>query len=305
MTRKTVDFKWLADALAARPQTPELERNGLKVAHSIVKAGDATPVISMRNALLQGQRPTSVRFEHDFVIRTLSQDDHGVWMTDSPQEVWQMRDALSATGDFSVLVGGMGLGVYPHLAARESDWVTVVEINGGIVDLVGPYIDRNIDTVVADLFDYLENLRRGRHDFALFDIWQATGESTWKEYIVPLRRASRGKIPLVMCWCEEEMIGQLRNALCNAATADETISFDGYNSYYEVFRRVAQSTGAAAPSWGRGNNAPDRFLKTIEAATQPAFKRLFNLYVKPGTDAWERKFGSLWDELVGPREVAA
>ena len=308
---KQVDPKLLSHLLDLRPATPEGESGPIRIEHEVKPPGSRVVIVSMRNAILQGIRATETTFDAPFTIRHLTERHVGEWMTDSPQEVWQMATAYNAARG-NVLCGGVGLGVLPHLlwhapgVRANGGRVVAVDRSVDICNLVSPYI--NAACQVADIFYYLKhNCRPGRFDFAVFDTWQMTSESTWWMHVVPLRRLARGKIKQVMCWAEDEMHGQLRMSLPPKATMSDDIKIinepKAVFAYQEVFRRACRAAGIR-PTWGRedmGGNT-DSFLMAHNAAL--ADKRIANLlhtYLNlVGTDAWERKFGELWDSLVVP-----
>ena len=292
MKTKSVNVKLLAKLLANLPQVPDGKSGKMSVSHRTVKAGEPVVVVSWRNGLFMGQQPTKFRFSHPITIRSLVEKDRGVWMTDQPQEIWQMRDAVSkARGN--VLIGGLGLGAISHLIptmGTNVDSVTTVERSQDIANIVAPYIAKQT-LIVADLFEYLKNTDR-KFDFAFFDIWQGTGETDWAEYIVPIRRLCRRKIPQrsVLCWNENEMKGQLLGSLLRNAHLDRPAWY-----CHEPLRLVAQSRGITKPVDFR-DIEPIQFFEI--GRNNGRLLHLVKAYLSPGTDRWERLFGDSWDAIT-------
>lgn len=301
-----VDLNILTEMMEALPQTPEGTSGNFSVTHTHIPAGKPMPIISMRNAILMNQQPTNLVLTHPHTIRYLREGE-GVWMSDTPQEVYQMRDVIRQAHGH-VLIGGLGLGVIHHLVGKlckAVKTITTVECERDVLELIRPHvINPKVDKAIirGDLFQFLENLKedKTKYDFAFFDIWAGPGEYIWVEYVVPLRRLCRRQIPQgqILCWNEDEMKGQLRDALRRAAYMDRTTV-----RYYEPLRIFAQNCmishqkfqheglfAAKSPQqlenyWNAGNN-------------NKGLSFLIERYLKPGTDTWERDFGQLWDQHV-------
>lgn len=307
MARKNVNQKQLAYLLSRRPEHPVGGWGDVHIEHEVVPAGSPITVVSMRNAIFMGSRPASIKFDSPFTIRHLVSKEYGKWMSDSPQEVWQMIELLRKMHG-RVLVGGLGLGVFPHLLCtanvRYADVhsVSVVERSKDVQNLITPHIDPLMFHYNYDLFDYLKNyFDRDQYDSAFFDIWQATGEMAWAEYIVPLRRLCRGKIKQrdILCWNEEEMTGQLRRGLPHYAVVDEQSIGTGGMPYMECFRTVCRETGVK-PTITREhfqNALLGVFELQHESEKHPVINRLLQTYLEPGTSRWEKVFGETWDKL--------
>ena len=218
------------EALSARvlrlldrmPAIPPGKNGDVEVKVSSIKACTPVDIVSMRNAILMGKPPLRVRFQNGININLLTYQG-GTWMSTYPCELWQMDDAAQVLYG-RVLFGGLGLGVAPMFASysRRVKEMVIVEKDQRIVDLVWPHLqfpehgtERCTDVACEtfDLYDYLKMIGGDAFDSAFFDIWQGTGEYTWKEHVVPLRRLARGKIKHVHCWLEAEMFGQLYTPL--------------------------------------------------------------------------------------------
>lgn len=293
-----VDFALLEQLLLRLPQVPEGTKGEYAVTHEHIPAGQSLPVVSMRNAFLMNQVPASIKFQHDWVVRRLKHND-GVWMSDLPQEVYQMREPL-AQAYGRVLIGGLGLGVVSHLMMQQQkvDWVTTCELQPDVIALVNPYISNRGVVICADLFEYVAE-HIGTFDYAFFDIWAGTGETTWKDYVVQLRRLCRNKINQrdVTCWNEEEMKGQLRDALRRAAhVVHPTVN------YYEPFRKYVQQRKIVRPVIDQESTVFREQLKTADGLQQwmelgvsnHRLQAAIEHYLAPGTDEWERDFAKAW-----------
>ena len=171
-----------------------------------------TPIISMREAITRNVRPAKVILKKPLVIHELCDKD-GVWMTDLPQELFQIEEALEViqpTG--RVLIGGLGLGIMALRCAQLGADVTVVEINSKVIKLCKEPFYRVVN---ADIFTYLELADRDGDppfDHYLMDTWRGTGEATWWSDVMPLRRLIRnihGAVPQIHCCAEEQMQGQV------------------------------------------------------------------------------------------------
>jgi hypothetical protein len=305
-----VDLNILTEMMEALPQTPEGTSGDFSIKHTHIPAGDSIPIISMRNALLMNQQPANLVLTHPHTIRYLKENDD-VWMSDTPQEVYQMRDVIRQAHGH-VLIGGLGLGVVHHLVGKlckDVRTVTTVECERDVLELVRPHvINPKVDKAIlrGDLFQFLENLKedKTKYDFAFFDIWAGTGEYTWVEYVVPLRRLCRRQIPQgqILCWNEDEMKGQLRDALRRAAYMDGAVV-----KYYEPLRVFAQNCMISHPKFSKEYMATMKTAHQMEnywntGADNKGLGFLIERYLKPGTDTWERDFGQLWDQHVTKRQ---
>lgn len=289
---KEVNNSQLLAYLNSIPRTPETKYRTVKVVHRIVPAGQHIPVVSMRNAIFMGQKPTNITFDRPYTIRELHHKRHGVWMTDAPQEVWQMREPLLKCYGH-VLVGGLGLGVFPWLLTKyygaPIKSITVIENDPNIIKVIAPYIKhKKIEVVQADLFKYVKQKDIMRYDSAFLDIWQGTGEITWEKFIVPLRRAIGTKIPTVLCWNEEEMLGQF-DYLARVAHLDRPTNGPG-----EVFRRYCQENGIIGP---KDTMTSEEYQATFFNAPDPKVATELQGFLRAvGMQVWEDRFGELWDE---------
>lgn len=202
---------------------PEGTRGDVTVKHLHHPAGTTLSTGTLRTAFM-GQPSSDITFDRPTVWHELSSGEHGVWMTDLPIEQRQM-DTLIHKSHGRVLVGGLGLGyVVVALAAKKLvREIVVVERSQDVIDLVWRSTanrmhrrDLKLKIVKADLFEFLTTQPRKPHpvfSWGLFDIWQADGETTFHEFIVPLRKLAYGVVGKLECWNEDIMRAQLLQGL--------------------------------------------------------------------------------------------
>ena len=250
---KKVDPDWLATAMRMRPATPEGTSGKISIVATLEPAGKSLTVVSFRNAIFMGQQATNMTFQEPLIYRALKSEKHGTWMTDSCQEVYQCRDAIEALPNgASLLVGGLGLGVYTELALRMANprRVVTVEREPDVIKLVAPFVgirDSRSEVEQEDIYKFAAKLGRGDFDFAMLDTWQSTGEYCWAHEVVPLRRLARPKIRTVWCWNEEEMWGQIEMAAFRKILQQrEEISH--CDLHMQVLRAAAERDGLIDPA---------------------------------------------------------
>lgn len=196
---------------------PERTIGKFSVKHRVVTG--KTPVVGTRQAYTRGITQLNAKLDEPLLIHELHEEEHGLWMTDLPEELNQIEEMLyNIKPQGEVLVGGLGLGI---VAKRLTEIVgiksvTVVEKSQAVLKLCanGAY-----NTVCADIQAFLEGnsaLHQNPFDFYLLDTWGSTNESTWWGTVMPLRRAIRnrwGSKPVVHCWAEDIMLGQVKRSL--------------------------------------------------------------------------------------------
>lgn len=203
---------------------PEGTSGKVTIRHLLKPAGTKLRSGTLRTAMF-GQKDKEITYPEPTRWHELSEDDHGVWMTDLPIEQKQM-DALIEKAHGRVLVGGLGVG-YAVVALAQKPRVksiTVVEHNADVIKLVWDATMATVakqakvpgrvtcEIVHADLFDYLKQ-RTAFFQWGLFDIWQSDGEHTFHTTVVPLRKLADGMVRQVECWNEDIMRGQLMQGL--------------------------------------------------------------------------------------------
>lgn len=295
-----VDSDWLGHRMIERPVTPPFEDNGVKLTIEKIDAHKPHRVISLRNALFMGQPPTTCSFDVPLWVRHLGYEG-GEWMADSAQEVWQMHEPLEGLREMdepSVLVGGLGLGVFSHLADCYSGAiVTTVERDARIIKWVAPHTTRRV--LHADIYEAARDIEPDEYDAAFLDTWQRTGEYAWIREVVPLRRLIGDKIPAerVWCWNEEEMTGQIRlsgpRAMCVPMQ-----SIPPSSVHWAVLRMKAEQVGIAPEIDYSG---PERMERVMQASAElwqdPVAHSLLEKFLShAGSPEWEAEFGQLWDD---------
>lgn len=252
---------------------------GLEVRHILVPAGESLEVIGTREYVLQkiyggtrhgggkkGVLPVSVVFPHDIVIHELLDED-GRWVADLPIEMRQHEEMVSILQPRrKVLVGGLGLGMAVHLIAA-SKYVTkidVVEKDERVCQLIADSLPTNIpvNVICDDIYDFLTKLGAWTYHSAFFDTWRGTGESTWWEEVMPLKRLIGYKFGAVrtMYWAEDQMISQVQSRLMSLAPEQK-------HWYYRM------------------DNLPMGQMEANEFVSYP------------GWEGWERKYGHLYGRV--------
>jgi hypothetical protein len=196
---------------------PEGTKGKAQVRHRIVEPGESLAIIGMRQAILRGITPVSARIKERMVVHELAHEDHGVWMTDLPEELNQIAELLQTVEPTGrVLIGGLGLGILAHAVSERwnvSD-VVVIEKDRDVIELCGRE-NHKTEIVESDIVEYLRTTNE-QFDYYLLDTWQGTNEGTWWSQVMPLRRIIRqrfGKKPVVHCWAEDIMQGQIFRSL--------------------------------------------------------------------------------------------
>jgi len=76
-----------------------------------------------------------------FPVRALLDPSGTLWMSDTPQERMMMyNNAMASRGH--ILIGGLGLAMYPQYAAARATRFTIVEQSRAVVDIVGPTLQQ-------------------------------------------------------------------------------------------------------------------------------------------------------------------
>jgi len=271
---------------------PEKKIGKYEIKHDVLKRGAEVTVVSLRNSLFYGIPSCKVNLPRERIIHKLCKQGHGILMTDSPQETFMMSQAVEkAHGD--ILVGGLGLGYYPSVIAKDMingknkkvKSITVVEIDEKVIKLVAPYLPKNIKVVHADLFKYLAS-GKAKFDFAYIDIWYPTGQMEWSEYIVPLRRLIHKKYGFkdVECWAETEMQGQIRMSVLNRPQMEKLMGRSDTDYKYD-------------PTLNAFYKARKTIISFPETKSEDIDTAVLNIFLyHVGTEKWEKLFK--WDEAL-------
>lgn len=211
MTRK-YEPEWYRSPI----DLPAAESGKVSIRHKTIPVGETVPLVGLRQALTRGIKPVAIKLTEPLRIHELGDSEHGLWMTDAPEELNQIGEMLNTVRPRGrVLVGGLGLGIVAQYCARNSmvTKLVTVERDPDVIALCGK---KAYHVVQADLFDYLRAESTRRFDYYLLDTWQATSEGEWWESVLPYRRAIRnrwGRGPIIHCWAEDIMQGQVAQTL--------------------------------------------------------------------------------------------
>lgn len=274
--------KILKEAPFRTPLNLEERQSGLwSIKAEELQIGVSVPLISRRTSFLTGAPILHIKLSNPLRVHKLMHDGDLI-TSDIPQEVYtQSLSFKKAHG--CVLVGGLGIGMAAVMIANMSDVeeVRVVELVPEVIKMMHGQLPKTkapISIVQADLFSYLKEWDCPDFDFAYFDIWSPTGEGSWNDYIVPLRRLIRkhhGNKP-VECWLESEMKGQMRSSFHAMLHPVEDTNPTGWINSFR-------------PLWV--------FSQAIQGITrQDEIDRLIDLYLnKIGSPKWEKTFP--WDQF--------
>jgi spermidine synthase len=299
----------VAQMIEYRPRTPEMVFKSesdemLTISQEIVAAGTKTTLVSLRNSLFTGLPPCGYFPDEDLIIRKLSSDRDGTWMTDSPQELLQMIDSINRCRGH-VLVGGLGLGVVAHLLIRCNslvNYVTVIEQNGALINVLTPYLAERIHVIHGDFYHFVDVQPLKNFDYVYADTWQGTGEFTWWNTIVPLRRklVQKGiRSSNIDCWAETEMTSQVSQALCSYVLfSAEALASSPVFKHYAVFRMGMDAIKYMPTKRKMSSELLDaeQVLANMENKTLRQHIRVYLQAV--GTEMWESMYGKYWDLLT-------
>lgn len=229
---------------------PERTHRKFSIRHRYTKLGERIPIIGARQALLRDQKTTVVIPKEPIKIHELVEDGHGVWMTDQPEELNQIEEMLCTVRPVGrVLVGGLGLGIVAK-RLTQIQWIDEVVVIERSRDVINLCKSAGYKTICSDITKYLLRCKKP-FDCYLLDTWAGTGEVTWWNTVLPLRRLIRnlwGPKPIIHCWAEDIMWGQIKPKL--------TGSYPPHWHYKDPFRKMNEKeadyflTGAGLPEWG-------------------------------------------------------
>lgn len=251
--QKVFDPHRIFTDLKSEVDIPEQRIGRFEIRHSIIKAGEKIPVVTMRNALFMHYKPLDIILPFDYTVTKLHQYyedskndmDKGTWMTTHPQEIFSSHMVHDAAfGD--VLIGGLGLGYSTQNIASKPDVksVTVVEIEKDVIQIVEPHLHRsNVEVVQDDLYKYLETTKK-KFDFCYFDIWASTGERELPK-VNKLRELAKrvlNKNGKIMCWMEDEMNGQVKFGEETKKLWENNMSATQKKKFYKMLKKGAVKT---------------------------------------------------------------
>jgi spermidine synthase len=116
-------------------------------------------------------------------IRGLITADGTLWMSDVPQERLMMfNNAKMSRGH--ILVGGLGLGLYPQYAMPHAESITVIEANSAIRNVVEPMVRIAADAHniplsihISDIHSALSQPPTTQYDTVFLDTWDTLDAS--------------------------------------------------------------------------------------------------------------------------------
>jgi len=139
--------------------------------------------------------------------KLIRENEREPMMSDTPAE---MRDHLEAVrmAKGHCLVAGLGLGMVAEamLRKKEVDYVTVIEIDENIIELVYPTLDERwgdkLAVIHADIFEW-KPPRGQRYGACWFDIWPTICEDNLPE-MATLHRKYGKRTDWQGSWCKYE-----------------------------------------------------------------------------------------------------
>jgi len=120
-----------------------------------------------------------LRLTHPLECRLLFDPEDRLWMSDTPQErIMMYNNGLRSRG--SVLVGGLGLGLYLQYAAigaaGQATRFTVIERSSVVVDIVKPTLSMSLpvalDVQKGNVMTRLSGPPTERYDTIFLDTWE-------------------------------------------------------------------------------------------------------------------------------------
>ena len=91
----------------------------------------------------------------------------------------------SAKGDVLIFGLGIGLIVFPLLQDKDIKSITIIEIDGGLINMISPIIKEKdiyskVEIINCDAFEY-HNLINKNYDTIYFDIWAIIDDNSFDE----------------------------------------------------------------------------------------------------------------------------
>lgn len=206
---------------------PEASTRRFKITHHKHKKGEELHVIDPRMSFTTGLPVRKIKLQDDWTAMRLSDKTDGVLMSTIPIETFsQIHPACDAYGH--VLVGGLGLGYVVEMMSdnRNVTSITIVEKEQEIIDLVGETIKSvckmPVRIVKSDICKFLKTTKFD-YDYIYLDTWSGTGESTFYDTVLPLRKLAQKRLRTndsvewrrqnICCWMEEVMRGQVLSGI--------------------------------------------------------------------------------------------
>jgi hypothetical protein len=148
-------------------------------------------------------KKTIIEYNFDCPLIKLTEDGNP-WMTDNLFEVESTVGAVEvARGD--VLVGGLGMGLFPTWIKDKVNSIDIVELNQEVIDLVFHQVATEKMKIIHDeIYHYLRTTDK-QYDFIFIDIWQDTLSPFWE--IDGARKLAQRCLKLggtTWCWMQEQ-----------------------------------------------------------------------------------------------------
>lgn len=148
-------------------------------------------------------RKTFIKYNFDCPLIKLTEDGNP-WMSDNMHEVESTVGAVEvARGD--VLVGGLGMGLFPTWIKDKVNSIDIVELNQEVIDLVFHQVATEKMKIIHDeIYHYLRTTDK-KYDFIFIDIWQDTLSPFWE--IDGARKLAQRCLKAggtTWCWMQEQ-----------------------------------------------------------------------------------------------------
>jgi spermidine synthase len=116
----------------------------------------------------------------------------------------------SAKGDVLIFGLGIGLIVFPLLQDKDIKSITIIEIDGGLINMISPIIKEKdiyskVEIINCDAFEY-HNLINKNYDTIYFDIWAIIDDNSFDEMekLDNLYKKNLKEGGWIDSWCSEE-----------------------------------------------------------------------------------------------------
>ncbi len=195
------------------------------------KQGFVYDEISLKGKYLRESTPFGY-FDKEFKYLAIKEKNK-TWMSVTPHEINTMKEGISeAKGKIITL--GLGLGYYAYMVSSKENVskVTIIEMNGKIIDLFRKEIlplfpnKEKIEIIQGDAFSFLDKQFDG--DYLYADLWHMPDDG-FPMYAKILKTESKHPNTKFAYWIEKSMLALLRRALI--ILLDEEINGSGDNDY--------------------------------------------------------------------------
>lgn len=213
---------WYDSPLFSKVPMTERDSGNMHIKFSHFAPGETLPIIGARQAYTRRIKPYGVRLSEEHRIVNLIEGKDGLWMTDKPEELFQMAEAVEAVKPHGkVLIGGLGLGIYARMVSKlkKVKEITVVERSKDVINMVGADTQKyasmygvKLNIICSDIYSFLLYGHDDPFNVYMLDTWAGTGEMEYWNNVIHLRRAIRnnfGPKPKIHCWAEDIMWGQV------------------------------------------------------------------------------------------------